>query len=73
MMAKQVRPWLVKPDISGALQVHETDRGANQQIPSGAVAIMPHKEARMYGCNLNLQAIMKRMLGKTGASMYGYT
>jgi len=36
-MAKQVRPWLANPVGVRAQKVRLTDRGVNQQIPSGTV------------------------------------
>ena len=41
VMARQVRPWLAKPDISGAHKVVMADRSANQQIPSGTATALP--------------------------------
>ena len=43
--------------------------GANRRNPSGTAAQAAAK-VRMYGCNRILPAIMKRKLGKVGASMY---
>ena len=37
VMAKQVRPWLANPVGVRAQKVRLTDRGVNQQIPSGTV------------------------------------
>jgi hypothetical protein len=56
-MAKQVRPWLAKPEIPEAHKVRPTDRGVNQRIPSGTAAQAAFK-VRMYGCNLYLQTVM---------------
>ena len=64
-MAKQVRPWLAKPNIFGAQQVHDADRGANQRIPSGTAGNTAYR-FRMSA------AISKEALGKPGASTYGY-
>ena len=52
-MARQVRPWLAKPEIFEAHKVRPTDRGVNQRIPSGTAAQAASK-VRMYGCNLYL-------------------
>lgn len=46
-MASQVRPWLAKPAPDEALRVRVSDRGVNQQIPSGTAA---QKAASKSGC-----------------------
>ncbi len=56
VMARQVRPWLANPRMTAAPRVRQSDRGANQQIPSGTAAHAATK-VRMYGCNPYLQAI----------------
>ena len=68
-MAKQVRPWSAKPALAGALKVRPTDRGANQQNPSGTASVA-RAVVRMYRCNLCLSAGKTQSLGKVGASMY---
>ncbi|MFM5413042.1 hypothetical protein ACET9F_21510, partial [Aeromonas veronii] len=52
-MARQVRPWLVKPEGNKVLQVRGVDSGASQRIPSGIEAVASIK-IRIYGCNLHL-------------------
>src|SRR5215470_13578976 len=53
-MARQVRPWLVKPARVEAPRVRAIDWGPNQRIPSGTAA-MPHQSP-----NVRLQSLPLR-------------
>jgi len=48
-MAKQVRPWLAKPETYQAQKVRVTDRGVNQHIPSGTVGANPQLKSECTG------------------------
>ena len=51
-MARQVRPWLAKPAPDEALRVRVSDRGANQQTPSGTAA-----KSRNQSPNVRVQSL----------------
>ncbi|RDJ97839.1 hypothetical protein DN412_41880 [Cupriavidus lacunae] len=58
-MARQVRPWSAKPFPDEAPRVRVSDRGADQQVPSGTVSMsMLASKVRMYGSNLPLLVVM---------------
>ena len=69
MMARQVRPWQVKP-------TSHRERQARQAVKVPASAFhqgqrrWPQPKARIYGCNLYLLAIIDWRLGKPGATIY---
>jgi len=55
-MAKQVRPWLANPDTVRAQKVRLTDRGVNQQIPSGTVGANPQPKSERTGAIFTYQS-----------------
>jgi hypothetical protein len=55
VMAKQVRPWLMKPENVRAPTSAGKQMGVSQQNPSGTAAYAP-QQSLMYGCNRNLLA-----------------
>jgi hypothetical protein len=69
-MARQVRPWLVKPEKYHAPRVHSSDGDPTSEFHQGQRVKLANK-VRMHGCNLHLQTIIERELGKLGASMHG--
>jgi len=55
-MAKQVRPWLANPDSVRAQKVRLTDRGVNQQSPSGTVGANPQLKSECTGAIFTYQS-----------------
>jgi hypothetical protein len=68
-MARQVRPWLAHPAPDEAPRVRVSDRGANQQIPSGTAA-----KSRNQSPDVRVQSLPSSShelrAWQTGASMY---
>lgn len=51
-MAKQVRPWSAKPEVSEAPRVRVSDRGVDQQNPSGTAS-----RSRRESPNVRVQSL----------------
>ena len=49
VMARQVRPWLAKPAPAEAPRVRVSDRGADQQIPSGTASSSSQQKSGCTG------------------------
>src|SRR5580700_2974277 len=73
-MAKQVRPWLMKPVNGRALTSARKQMGVSQQNPSGTAAFAPQQKS---GCTGAIETCWprhaKKSLARLGASMYGQT
>jgi hypothetical protein len=69
LMARQVRPWLAQPAPDEALRVRVSDRGADQQNPSGT-ASSPRTRSPNVRVQSSLRAAANCELGKPGASVY---
>ena len=65
-MAKQVRPWLAKPVPDEAPRVRVSDRGANQQIPSGTAAKKPHLKSECTGAIFTFEPSLIESLANRG-------
>ena len=65
-MAKQVRPWLAKPVRNKAPRVRVSDRGANQQIPSGTAAKKPHLKSECTGAIFTFEPSLIESLANRG-------
>src|SRR5947209_14596725 len=71
-MAKQVRPWLTKPDTNHEPRVRAPDEASTSGFHQGQRNAYSSTEGRIYGCNLHLPSQYERdCLATRGASIYG--
>ena len=71
VMAKQVRPWLTKPDTNHELTVRPSDEASTSLFHQGQRNQYSSTEGRIYGCNLICSPIPRDCLANRGASIYG--
>src|SRR5438093_9954364 len=70
-MAKQVRPWLTKPDTNHEPRVRAPDEASTSGFHQGQRNAYSSTEGRIYGCNLHLPSQYERdCLANRGASIY---
>src|SRR5439155_15606432 len=71
-MAKQVRPWLTKPDTNHEPRVRAPDEASTSLFHQGQRNGCSSIEGRIYGCNLHLLKPNQRdCFANRGASIYG--
>ena len=66
VMAKQVRPWLTKPDTNHERKVRPSDEASTSEFHQGQRNEPSSLEGRMYGCNLYLPPTTERLAWQTG-------
>ena len=66
-MAKQVRPWLTKPDTNHELKVRPSDEASTSGFHQGQRNLRSSLKGGMYGCNLYLPTATATPSDKPGS------
>src|SRR6478672_1219526 len=73
-MAKQVRPWLMKPENDRAPTSAGKQTGVSQQNPSGTAAFAPQQSPDVRVQSKPVGRVTRRKAWqRVGASMYGHS
>jgi len=74
VMARQVRPWLTKPENGRAPHECAKADGGQPAEPIRDSGLSAAAKVRMYGCNRYLSAASREDgLARLGASMYSHS